>query len=83
MTSSDQTSSTALVMGASTGFGRAIATALHAAGAKVVAVDRSAELLASLQDGLSDTLTTVVVDLADPVVAGDLIEQPAGLSPVG
>ena len=83
MTSSDQTSSTALVTGASRGFGRAIATALHADGAKVVAVDRSAELLASLQDGLGDTLTTVVVDLADPVVAGDLIEQPAGLSPVG
>jgi NAD(P)-dependent dehydrogenase (short-subunit alcohol dehydrogenase family) len=51
MTSSDQTSSTALVTGASRGFGRAIGTALHAAGAKVVAVDRSAELLASLQDG--------------------------------
>jgi NAD(P)-dependent dehydrogenase (short-subunit alcohol dehydrogenase family) len=75
MTSSDQTSSTALVTGASRGFGRAIATALHANGAKVVAVARSAELLASLQDELGDTLTTVVADVADPVVAGNLIEQ--------
>jgi hypothetical protein len=46
MTSSDQTSSTALAIGASRGFGRAIASALHAEGAKVVAVARNAELLA-------------------------------------
>ena len=42
MTSSDQTGSTALVTGASRGFGRAIASALHAEGAKVVAVARNA-----------------------------------------
>jgi NADP-dependent 3-hydroxy acid dehydrogenase YdfG len=75
MTSSDQTASTALVTGASRGFGRAIATALHADGATVVAVARNAELLASLRDELGDTLTTVVADVADPVVAGTLIEQ--------
>jgi NAD(P)-dependent dehydrogenase (short-subunit alcohol dehydrogenase family) len=44
MTSSDQTVSTALVTGASRGFGRAIASALHAEGANVVAVARNAEL---------------------------------------
>lgn len=75
MTSSDQTGSTALVTGASRGFGRAIASALHAEGAKVVAVARNAELLASLRHELGGTLTTAVADVADPVVAGTLIEQ--------
>ncbi len=75
MTSSDQTGSTALVTGASRGFGRAIASALHAAGAKVVAVARNAEALASLHDELGGTLTTVVADVADPVVAGTLMEE--------
>src|SRR5215475_6780481 len=75
MTSSDQITSTALVTGASRGFGRAIASALHAEGAQVVAVARSAGLLASLRDELGATLTPVVADVADPVVAGTLIEQ--------
>jgi NAD(P)-dependent dehydrogenase (short-subunit alcohol dehydrogenase family) len=75
MTSSDQTRSTALVTGASRGFGRAIASALHAQGVNVVAVARNAELLASLRHELGDRLTPVVADVADPVVAGTLIEQ--------
>jgi NAD(P)-dependent dehydrogenase (short-subunit alcohol dehydrogenase family) len=75
MTSSVQTSSTALVTGASRGFGRAIAAALHGEGATVVAVARNAELLASLRHDLGGTLTTEVADVADPVVAGSLIEQ--------
>jgi NAD(P)-dependent dehydrogenase (short-subunit alcohol dehydrogenase family) len=75
MTSSNQTTSTALVTGASKGFGRAIASTLQAERAKVVAVARNAELLASLRDELGGKLTTVVADVADPVVAGTLIEQ--------
>ena len=75
MTASDQTGSTALVTGASRGFGRAIASALHADGAKVVAVARNAELLATLNAELEGSLTTVVADVADPVVAGTLIEH--------
>jgi NAD(P)-dependent dehydrogenase (short-subunit alcohol dehydrogenase family) len=75
MTSSVHTGSTALVTGASRGFGRAIASALHAEGAKVVAVARDAEALASLRDELGGPLTTVVADVADPVVAGSLVEQ--------
>jgi NAD(P)-dependent dehydrogenase (short-subunit alcohol dehydrogenase family) len=75
MTSSDQTSSTALVTGASRGFGRAIASALHAQGAKVVAVARNAKLLDSLNAELGGSLTTAVADVTDPVVAGTLIEQ--------
>lgn len=78
-TCSDQTGSTALVTGASTGFGRAIATEMHAAGAEVVAVSRSSERLASLGDELGTepggTFTAVAADVTDPVVAGSLIEQ--------
>jgi NAD(P)-dependent dehydrogenase (short-subunit alcohol dehydrogenase family) len=75
MTHSEPIGSTALVTGASRGFGRAIAAALHAEGTRVVAVARNADLLASLRDELRGTLTTVVADVADPVVAGTLIEQ--------
>ena len=75
MTTSDLTGSTALVTGASRGFGRAIASALHAEGANVVAVARNAEPLASLREQLGDTVIPVVADVADPVVAGSLIEQ--------
>jgi NAD(P)-dependent dehydrogenase (short-subunit alcohol dehydrogenase family) len=75
MTRSDHTGSTALVTGASRGFGRAIASALHADGANVVAVARSADPLASLRHELGGTLTTEVADVADPVVAGTLIER--------
>ena len=75
MTSSDQTGSVALVTGASRGFGRAIASALHAQGAKVVAVARNAKLLDSLNAELGGSLTTAVADVTDPVVAGTLIEQ--------
>jgi NADP-dependent 3-hydroxy acid dehydrogenase YdfG len=75
MTHSEQIGATALVTRASRGFGRAIAAALHAEGSRVVAVARNAELLASLRDELGGTLNTVVADVADPVIAGTLIEQ--------
>jgi NAD(P)-dependent dehydrogenase (short-subunit alcohol dehydrogenase family) len=71
----DESRSTALVTGASRGFGRAIASALYAGGANVVAVARGPELLSSLRDELGDRLITVVGDVADPVVAGTLIEE--------
>lgn len=75
MTSSDLSGSTALVTGASRGFGRAIAAALHAEGARVVAIGRDAGLLAALRDDLGGTLVTEVADVADPVVAGLFIER--------
>jgi NAD(P)-dependent dehydrogenase (short-subunit alcohol dehydrogenase family) len=75
MTSSDHIPSTALVTGASRGFGRAVASALHAAGSEVVAVARDGEALASLRRELGDTLTPVVADAADPVVAGTLLDR--------
>jgi NAD(P)-dependent dehydrogenase (short-subunit alcohol dehydrogenase family) len=75
MTTVDRTGTTALVTGASKGFGRAIAAALHAEGAEVVAVARSAELLEALRDELGAGLVPVVADVTDPVVAGMLIER--------
>src|SRR6266568_695190 len=75
MTRQELTGTTALVTGASRGFGRAVAAALHDAGADVVAVARNARQLDELRDELGDSLTTVAADVADPVVAGSLIEQ--------
>jgi NAD(P)-dependent dehydrogenase (short-subunit alcohol dehydrogenase family) len=66
---------TALVTGASRGFGRAIARALHAHGARVVAVARSAEPLDALRDELGERLIPVVADVTDPVVAGTLVDR--------
>lgn len=81
MSSSDSTASTALVTGASRGFGRAIATALHDEGFDVVAVARDDHALEALSDELGDRLTAVVADVTDPVVAGTLVERyrPAAL----
>jgi NADP-dependent 3-hydroxy acid dehydrogenase YdfG len=64
-----------MITGASRGFGRAIASALHAEGTRVVAVARDAGLLASLRHELGDALTTEAADVGDPVVAGTLIER--------
>jgi NADP-dependent 3-hydroxy acid dehydrogenase YdfG len=65
---------TALVTGASRGFGRGIATVLATAGAAVVGVARDQTHLAELRTELGDTFTPVVADAADPVVAGALID---------
>jgi NADP-dependent 3-hydroxy acid dehydrogenase YdfG len=75
MTASNLSGTPALVTGASRGFGRAIAVALHGAGADVVAVARNSDRLDELRDELGGRLETVAADVADPVVAGSLIEQ--------
>jgi NADP-dependent 3-hydroxy acid dehydrogenase YdfG len=75
VTGSELGDTPALVTGASRGFGRAIAVALHDAGANVVAVARSANQLGQLRDELGRRLTTVAADAADPVAAGSIIEQ--------
>jgi NAD(P)-dependent dehydrogenase (short-subunit alcohol dehydrogenase family) len=57
----DLAGSTAIVTGASRGFGRGIADALTAAGARVIGVARSG--------------ATVSADAADPATAGRLIDE--------
>lgn len=66
---------TALVTGASRGFGRGIATALAAAGARVVGVARDRAALDELHAELGEPFTPVAADAADPVVAGALIDR--------
>ena len=75
MAGSELSGTTALVTGASRGFGRAITVALHEAGADVVAVARNAEQLDRLRSELGPALTVVAADAADPVVAGSLLER--------
>ncbi|MCV7160881.1 SDR family oxidoreductase [Mycolicibacterium brisbanense] len=72
---------TAVVTGAASGIGRAIAVELGAAGARVVAVDRDPQGLSDTVAAIGTTATAHVVDLADAaaitalrdaVVAGDV-----------
>src|SRR6478736_5403810 len=63
--------STAIVTGASRGFGRGIAAALGAAGARVVGVARDGAQLDTLRDELAD-FTAVA---ADPATAPRLIDE--------
>jgi NADP-dependent 3-hydroxy acid dehydrogenase YdfG len=65
---------TAVVTGASRGFGRAIAETLHGAGAQVVGVARSGDKLAELADRLGDRFTPVVGDATDPVLVGQVLD---------
>ena len=74
MPAQELSGSTALVTGASRGFGRGIAIALAGAGANVVGVARDRARLAELRAQLGDAFTPVAADAADPVVAGELID---------
>jgi NAD(P)-dependent dehydrogenase (short-subunit alcohol dehydrogenase family) len=66
---------TALVTGASRGFGRSIATALSQAGAQVVGVARDRAALEDLRSELGGSFTAVSADAADPMTAGELIDR--------
>jgi len=70
MTGSELTGTTALVTGASRGFGRGIAIALHEPGANVVAVARSADQLDRLRDEVGRTLVTVTARRCRPSSRG-------------
>jgi NAD(P)-dependent dehydrogenase (short-subunit alcohol dehydrogenase family) len=70
----DLSGSTAIVTGASKGFGRGVAGALAHAGVQVIGVSRDRALLEAVQAELGETFTPVVADAADPVVAGELID---------
>jgi short-subunit dehydrogenase len=58
--------STAIVTGASRGIGEALAVRLHAGGARVGLVARSAGDLAALADRLGDRVATAPADVGDP-----------------
>jgi NADP-dependent 3-hydroxy acid dehydrogenase YdfG len=74
MPANDVKGATALVTGASRGFGRAIATTLDGAGAAVVGVARDGAALEELRAELGESFTPVSADAADPTVAGQLID---------
>ena len=74
MPSNDIKGTTALVTGASRGFGRGIAAALDGAGAAVVGVARDGAALEELRAELGESFTPVSADAADPTVAGQLID---------
>jgi NAD(P)-dependent dehydrogenase (short-subunit alcohol dehydrogenase family) len=65
---------TTIVVGASRGLGRGIATAFAGAGASVVAVARSRAELGELADG-AGTIEPAVADAADPTVAGRFLDR--------
>jgi len=70
MSAQQLSGSTALVTGASRGFGRGVAIALAGAGASVVGVARDRARRAEL----GGSFTPVAADAADPVVAGALTD---------
>jgi NAD(P)-dependent dehydrogenase (short-subunit alcohol dehydrogenase family) len=69
--SQDQTT---IVVGASRGLGRGIATAFAESGSQVIAVARNATALAELA-GNSSAIHPEVADAADPAVAGGLLDR--------
>lgn len=66
---------TTIVVGASRGLGRGIATGLAEAGASVVAVARNASAVAELAGSAAGTIHPEVADAADPTVAGSLLDR--------
>src|SRR5215470_10595056 len=75
MTHPGLSGTTAIVTGASRGFGLAIAEALVEAGACVVGVARDGTRLEALRAGLGDGFIPVAGDATDPTLAGQLIDR--------
>lgn len=65
---------TAIVTGASRGFGRGVAAALSRAGAQVVGVARDRARLEEVRAELGESFTPVAADATDAVMAGQLID---------
>jgi len=65
---------TTIVVGASRGLGRGVATALAGAGASVIAVARTTPPASSLATG-TGTIETVVADAGDPTSPGRLLDR--------
>ncbi len=68
---------TAIVTGASGGFGRAIAASLASAGAHVVGVGRNVERMRPLQAELGAAFTAAIGDACDPTFVAELIDAHA------
>ncbi|MFI7640675.1 SDR family oxidoreductase [Nonomuraea sp. NPDC049400] len=66
---------TAVVTGASRGFGRAIAAALVATGARVVGIARDEQQLRAVHDELGEGFTPVAADATDEALAQDAIRE--------
>jgi NADP-dependent 3-hydroxy acid dehydrogenase YdfG len=75
MTIADLAGATAIVTGASRGFGRATATALAGSGVHVVGVARSQSALAELRAQLGEAFTPLVADVADPSLPAELLAR--------
>jgi NAD(P)-dependent dehydrogenase (short-subunit alcohol dehydrogenase family) len=75
MTQRGLSGTTAIVTGASRGFGRAIAGALVEAGACVVGVARDGARLEAVRAGLGDRFEPVAGDATDPTLAGQLLDR--------
>ncbi|HXA31660.1 MAG TPA: SDR family oxidoreductase [Acidimicrobiales bacterium] len=73
MSNPEQNKTTAVVTGASRGFGRAIASALAAQGTEVVGVARSKDRLDELHQQLGTQFIPVVADLTETTLAARLI----------
>jgi NAD(P)-dependent dehydrogenase (short-subunit alcohol dehydrogenase family) len=75
MSTIDLTGNTAIVTGASRGFGRGIAVSLAGHGADVVGVGRDASALEELRQELGSSFTPVVADVTDGTLAARLIDE--------
>lgn len=73
MTNDDVTQRRSMVVGASRGLGRGIATALADAGGPVIAVSRTERALADL--AAAGSIHPEVADATDPTVAGSLLDR--------
>jgi NAD(P)-dependent dehydrogenase (short-subunit alcohol dehydrogenase family) len=73
---------TAVVTGASRGFGRAIATALVAAGTSVVGIARGEQELRAVRDELGEGFTPVAADATDFVTLLPQLTPATGLGSV-
>ncbi len=70
-----QPTRTAVVTGASRGFGRAIAAALVAEGTDVIGIARDERALAAARDDLGDRLTPLAADATEETVARQVIRD--------
>lgn len=73
----DLTGRTALVTGASSGIGRALAVATAAAGARVALAGRSEDRLREVRDEIGENAITISADLSDPAEVDRLATEAA------